>query len=185
MFILSNVKNKLSGQQGFTLAEILVSISIFSVVSIVITSLFLGANNLQQNTASYQRLQNDGRYIIEKLAREFRTREIQYPASNPGADLFFEIDEYGESANVYFDSVNNSLVYVIGGVGENLNAEDVEVLDAQFFIVPTIDPFTKNPATNNQPRVTILLTLQNKTTNLEDQRQLTIQTTVSNKIYKR
>jgi len=182
-------KSKKINKHGFTLVEVLVSISIFSVMSVIITTVFLSANNLQQNTASYQRLQNDGRYIIEKLAREIRVREIIFPSGNPENELRFYEDEVGETATVYFDDINDILVYQIeddfGTFPEQLNAEDVEVINAKFFITPTQDPFTKANPTDIQPRVTILIQLQNKTVNLEDQRQVSIQTTVSSKIYKR
>lgn len=179
-------KNKLNNS-GFTLAELLVSVSVFAVMSVLISGVYLNANNLQQKVASFQRLQNDGRYIVEKLAKEIRSREIDFPLQAVGTRLDFAEDRYGEIATVEF--VGDEIIYSIfdgtNTYSEPLNAEDVAVVEAKFSIMPINDPFTKVPEADMQPRVTILLQLRNKNVRPEDIQELTFQTTVSNKVYKR
>ncbi|MEK7653089.1 MAG: prepilin-type N-terminal cleavage/methylation domain-containing protein [Patescibacteria group bacterium] len=173
-------------QNGFTLVETLVAIGIFAILSTIIASIFFNINNLQQNTASFQRLQNEGRYILEKLAREIRGRELNYPleGTNPQTQLIFRQDENGESVSIIFNAPN--LVFINGVGSADLNASDVEVTDMKFFVLPTAeDQWGEAPSSNTQSRVTILLKLKNKVSNPKYQKEITLQTTISSKIYKR
>ncbi|MBI5765715.1 prepilin-type N-terminal cleavage/methylation domain-containing protein [Candidatus Falkowbacteria bacterium] len=178
-------------KSGFTLVEVLVAMGIFAVVSVIISSISLNVNNLQQNTANYQRLQNDGRYIIEKLAREIRGREVRYPVGATSTDqLNFKKDEDGKSLSISLATGN--LIYRVydeetGQAKEDsLNAEDVNVVAVKFFVAPYVeDIWGSESITNVQPRVTILLKLRNVAANPKYEKELILQTTVSSKVYKR
>ncbi|HLD28560.1 MAG TPA: prepilin-type N-terminal cleavage/methylation domain-containing protein [Patescibacteria group bacterium] len=193
MKIISKDKSVL--HSGFTLVEILVAISVFAIASVVIAGIFLNITGLQQNTASTQRLQNDARYILEKIAREVRSREIDYPLSNPQTYVYFRKDELGGYLYVCFDSANNNLKYYVSPTGDStncivsgepINASDVKVNNVQFYVQPTAeDQWGEVPATNIQPRVTILLELENRNINERYKEVLTVQTTVSSKLYKK
>lgn len=192
---------KLPANSGFTLVEALVAIAVFAIASVIISSIFINVNNLQQNTASFQRLQNDGRYIVEKLAREIRGRELILPdpfTQNPLSQLAFKKDENGDFVYVCFDEGAKALKYYITrdssegeadclAHGANLNADDVLVEKAVFYISPTAeDSWGQEPKENLQPRVTILLVLKNSASiNIKYQKELTFQTTISSKVYKR
>ena len=176
-------------QNGFSLAEVVVAIGIFSIASVIISTVYLNANDLHQHTVSYQRLQNDGRYIIEKMAREIRAREIKYPTGGvtlPQNHIEFLKDEIGNEVSIEW--VNQNLVYMVSGQSANLNADDVLVTDLKFYIIPTqADQWGIDPTTNKQPRVVISLKLKNTNTNTNPkyQKEITIQTTISSKVYKR
>ncbi|MEI6288008.1 MAG: prepilin-type N-terminal cleavage/methylation domain-containing protein [bacterium] len=184
-------------QNGFTLAEMMVTMSVFAITSVMLSGIFVNISHIQKNTENFQRLQNDGRYMIEKLAREIRGRELRYPA-NMTNYLFFEKDENGQIVLVCFDSTNKLLKYYVTGqdneatvencksYGADLNAGDVEIDDVKFLVYPQIaDKWGTAPTVNAQPRVTVMLNLKNKTDNPVFQRQLSIQTTISGKVYKR
>ncbi|MFA4871807.1 MAG: prepilin-type N-terminal cleavage/methylation domain-containing protein [Patescibacteria group bacterium] len=191
------IKLKKLRNGGFTLVEVLVAMGIFAVVSVIISGISLNVNNLQQNTANYQRLQNDGRYIIEKLAREIRARELIYSVDelptgelNFKSELNFKKDEDNKSLSISLATGN--LIYSIKdeetGQTKNdfLNAEDVNVLDVKFFVVPFFEDNWRTGLTKNaQPRVTILLKLENVAANPKYKKELILQTTVSSKVYKR
>lgn len=175
-------------QLGFTLAEMLVAVTIFALTFMIVSAIFMNGNKLQQHTASFQRLQNDGRYILEKLAREIRAREINYPSltSNPWTELRFQPDENQETLTVSFDASNGNLLYILNGGSAPINSEDVEVVSANFYVYPTTeDQWASASLVNDQGRVTILLKLRNRNINPEYQRELVLQTTISNKVYKR
>lgn len=178
---------KYKKQSGFTLAEMLVTVTVFSVVFVVVSGIFVSGNKLQQKTANLQRLQNDGRYVLEKLAREIRAREIKYPfASSLSESIEFEKDEQGDIVGASFDEASGNLLYTLNGVSAAINGEDVEVVDAKFFVFPIIeDQWGSVPVTQDQGRVTILLKLRNRTAGPEYQQELTLQTTISSKVYKR
>ena len=85
-------------QLGFTLVEVVVAIGIFSLASVIISTVYFNTNNLHQQTANFQRLQNEGRYLVEKIAREVRAREITYPIDSPPPQNHLEFlkDEFTE-----------------------------------------------------------------------------------------
>ena len=179
-------------RNGFTLIEIVVAIGIFSIASVIVSSVYMNANNLHQHTAVFQRLQNDGRYIVEKITREIRAREIQYPveAIQPQNHLDFLKDEVGEEVSIKLSADGKNLEYSINSVNgvssANLNADDVEIVEVQFYIIPNQENiWGSDPLTNEQPRVTLFLKLKNKAVNPKFQKEITIQTTISSKVYKR
>jgi prepilin-type N-terminal cleavage/methylation domain-containing protein len=187
--------------QGFTLIEVVITLSIFSIMAVIISGIFLNVNNLQKNTANFQRLQNDGRYILEKLAREIRAREVIYPlaGSNSQNLLYFKKDERNNYLRLCLTETG-SLNYFLDAQDEiiaednrrrcleegyALNADDVEIAVVKFFVAPTAeDVWGDAPQTNIQPRVTILLKLRNRGSEKYRQ-ELELQTTISSKVYKR
>lgn len=185
---MKKIFKKILANKAFSLAEVVVAIGIFSIASVIISSVYLNASNLHQHTASYQKLQNDGRYIIEKIAREIRAREIKYPVDTiqPQDRLDFLSDELGNEVSIYQSVSGNNLEYKVNSDTANLNADDVEVVSVKFYIIPNIeDVYNTNPTVNKQPRITILLQLKNKNINPKFQKEIFIQTTISSRIYKR
>jgi len=80
---------------------------------------------------------------LEKIAREVRSREIDYPLSNPQTYVYFRKDELGGYLYVCFDSTANNLNYYVSqdiadnpdidcpALGEPINASDVKVKGAR------------------------------------------------------
>lgn len=182
--------------KGFSLIEVLVAITLFALVSVTVSGIFVNVNSLQQNTASLERLQNDGRYILEKLAREIRGRRIDYKAmrdqnfisdiSTSTQTLIFKPDEQDVSVEIYWNA--GDLIYSVDieGVVESasLNASDVKVAEVKFVVQPGDDP-TIDFFPGIQPRVTVLLKLENRDVVPKYRKELTLQTTISSKFYSR
>ena len=193
---MSKIRNK--NLIGFTLIEILVAVGVFGVVAVIISGIFLNINNLQKNTASYQRLQNEGRYIFDKLAREIRSRELilPEPLANPLSYLDFETNEVGEALTISLVQEARpvppgwpnigSLKYDLNGESDYLNAVDVSVEEARFFVWPESNyRWNQEPAANIQPRVTIFLKLKNAGVAEKYRHEIDLQTTISSRFYKR
>jgi prepilin-type N-terminal cleavage/methylation domain-containing protein len=185
-------------QSGFTLIETLVAMSVFSILIVIVTGIYLNVNNLQKNTASFQRLQNEGRYITEKIAQEFRARELDVVTTfngvtNPLDAVVFYEDEFDETVEIYYDNgvirggeVIPSLAYNSNGAVDYLNSVNTEVVGVRFYVWPSVDnPWGFAPATNIQPRLTFWLKIKNRGVAEKYRKELTIQTTISSKIYKR
>lgn len=180
---------------GFSLIEILVTIGLFAMVMTISSAIFINVNNLEQQTANMARLQNEGRYILEKMGKEIRGRELDYTAMakfinsnkpNETSALVFKTDEYGEVYKLAYDSATSSIVIttLVNAVSQsaNLNSSEVAVEQFKFILTPADAPNDANP--NVQPRVTIMMVIKNKNVPEKYRKTLTLQTTISSKIYR-
>lgn len=193
--MIGNNFKTLKARPGFSLAEMLVSVGVFALAVMLSSAVFLNVNGLQQQTAGMERLQNDGRYVLERLGKEIRGRELDYSrlffsAGGVSSRLVFKKDEYDEILEIFFDEQEKKLFFSLDGPDgfrqAQINSDDVIVAGASFIVTPQNDPFdwfaTSTPSA--QPRVTILLQLQNKVIGEKYRRQLNLQTTFSSKVYR-
>ena len=78
------IKNDfVKNNQGFTLIEILISLSIFSLLVFAISVIYVAFNNSQMRTTTSQQLLNDSQYAFELMAREIRTSSIVNYSPDP------------------------------------------------------------------------------------------------------
>lgn len=182
--------------RGFSLAEMLVAVGVFAVTMAISSSIFINVNNLQQQTANLAQLQNEGRYVLEKISKEIRGREIDYGGLELDAEGFtaalpFKEDEFGEAMRLYFDATEGRFMMESASVaGGNrtaaLSSDDVKVERLTFKIAPATDPFDEfsGTAPTQQPRVTIRLEISNRAAPERFRKSLVLQTTISSKIYR-
>jgi len=180
--------NLLKKKNGFTLIEILVAMGIFAIAMMIVSVIFLNLSNLQRNLNSVQQLQNDGRFMLEKIAKEVRMRELDYEMTEPDPltgltdKLIFKPDDTDAVLSII--KAGENLSFDLDGVSGNINSHNVAVDDIKFIITPATDP--NLPGSDRfQPKVTVLLTISNRQGQVAEQyiKQLTIQTTISSKIY--
>lgn len=170
-------------QSGFTLIESLVSVAIFSIAISVIATVFFNTNNIQQRTKNLQQVQNEGRYILDKLAKEIRAREIDEALVN-NQSLFFKEDEFGEVLGFFYDSEKQNLM-ISSQVGQDLlsaslNSNSIAIKDIDFSIL-TLDSETDE---FRQPLVIVRLVLENRSGFQRYYQELRLQTAISSKFYK-
>lgn len=65
-----------NNNEGFTLIEILISLSIFSLLVFAVSVIYVAFNNSQIRTSASQQLLNDSQYAMELMAREIRKSSI-------------------------------------------------------------------------------------------------------------
>lgn len=177
-------------RRGFTLMEMLVALGLFAVVVTIATDLFLTFQRLSRKTESLDQLVANARLITERIVREVKEGTIDYDqyASTSLALPQNRLD-LRNTSNTEVDFVHRDEQLFFNG--EPLTSAAVRVQVAQFTIVPAADPFSFNEesgifASNTQPRVTILLTLNNgRDPGDRDYTRYDVQTTISSRVYAR
>jgi prepilin-type N-terminal cleavage/methylation domain-containing protein len=152
-------------QAGFTLIEMIIALSIFVLVILIVSNIYVSFNNSQRKVATMQKLQDDVRYVFETMAQEIRLGKINYQyyrALSTPVDLhplasgqtpvttLAIINQSGQS--VFFRRADSNLRYCkeitsgdcsIDDNWQNITPEGVSVLNLQFIITPSADPFSE------------------------------------------
>lgn len=153
---------------GFTLIEIVVALAVFSMVIIAVTDIFLNGWGGVQRIAGQQNIQSAGRFFMESIAKEIRMSTINTANGGPYATVNIT-NAKGETIDYTF---NNSAKQ-ISRAGSTLSSDEIEVT-GHFYV-------QKNGSL--QPRVTITMSLKNKTAKAAQQSQIDLQTTISSRSY--
>lgn len=195
--------------KGFTLMELLVVLSIFSMVVVSASDIFLLANKSQRKVFGLERSQADARFTLEAITREVRNGTIDYayyagratPLATPDSELAL-IDSTNTKIRFETSTVATqsacadaaSRPCLLVTVGTNpavaITPKNVAVRNAKFYIGPTSDPLaydtgTGTYPTNVQPHVTIVLVLETRGDRAGEQSVVYLQTTATNRGYKR
>lgn len=199
---------------GFTFMEMIVVVALFSILVVATGDIFMRANRTQKKTAALQRLQDDARYLMQKITSEVQAGSIDFSAYT-----------YAQSCN----SAQQSAIEPIGGndqlalrrfdgtrlhikkMDENCadglstpclavsddnaswsaaSSKGIKVESLQFYIFPDKDPFTYCDDTaaylrDDQPRVTVALTASAAVAGSAKPARFSVQTTVASREYKR
>lgn len=190
-------------RRGFTLVEMMIVLAIFSVTTVVIVDIFMMASKASRRTLAIERVQSDARYSLEAVAREIRMDMIYYDWSGYAGGIAAPEDELAlkdadDNLIIFKKSVNdcpsgttNCLVVSLdGGVTwASITSKGNNVEDLKFYIDPAVDPFKVNEQytynSDNQPRVTIVLVTKGVGGRPDEQQTIYLQTTISNRIYRR
>ena len=194
-FIIHNSK-------GFTLIEMLVSLALFSVTVTIATDLFFSFQRVSRKTEALDHLATSARTALELIGREVRDGTVAYARyagaiAEPQTDLYLLNSAQSETHFSYSPCASEEgavpclTIARDGGNAEKLTGTDIAVRDAAFYIAPSLDPLRFNAgngayASNQHPRVTIFLSLDNGlSTNDSNYTRYDAQTTISSRIYRR
>lgn len=158
-------------RNGFTLIEMIIAISIFSLTVLVATNIYVLVNNTQRKTLAAQKVMGDIRYIFEAMSQEVRLGKIDYAYyQDPNGDGNYAdaIDLHPQAAShptvlALTNQVNQKVFYRYSGTGiqycelvaagdcdlaigpgwQNVTPAGVEVQNLEFAISPSADPFTE------------------------------------------
>lgn len=64
--------------RGFTLVEMLIAVSIFSVIAVMSMDIFIRAQRAQRAASALEKVQDVTRFIVTRMAQEFQTGHIDY-----------------------------------------------------------------------------------------------------------
>lgn len=190
-------------KKGFTLVEMMVVLAVFSVATVVIVDIFMMAGRAQRRTLAVERIQSDARYSMEAVSREIKMDIIDYDWSGYAGGIAMPSDVLAlrdaddnsvifkkSSDNCPSGTTNCLAVSLDGGMTwASITSKGNSVEDLKFYIDPLADPFKINAShvydSDNQPRVTIVLVTRGVGGRPDEQKTVYLQTTVSNRIYRR
>ncbi|MDD3190433.1 MAG: type II secretion system protein [Candidatus Pacebacteria bacterium] len=171
------MKNK-----GFTLIEMLVTLSIFSVVVLLTLNTFLSSFVSQKKLIEMQSVQREGSYLMETLSREIRMATEMTNYENNDSSIRFK-NHSGEDViycradeDASCSDTDDGDYFAYGPDVDNMeimNSSDI-VIDNLRFYVPSLISST------NQPIVIVAMTISSAK---DPSVSMTIQTSVSTRIY--
>jgi len=136
-------------RKGFTVMEMLIVVALFAMLGVVIVNVYLLSLSAQRQTVSRQNTTANLRYVVESIAHQIRTGEVDYTApylddgdmgiQGSEKELFLK-DAEGNSY-AYFVVNGELLVSYNGQVSKLTNLSEVKVFDQAFYIDPPTDPF--------------------------------------------
>ncbi|MFA5052306.1 MAG: prepilin-type N-terminal cleavage/methylation domain-containing protein, partial [Patescibacteria group bacterium] len=153
--------------KGFTLIEMIVTLSIFVLVLLIATNAYVIFNQTQRKVADAQKIQDDVRYLMEVVAQDIRLGRINYSyyatehidlhplvTQTTPVSILALISQSGDMIFYRWVSASQSVQYckeltpgecdLTAGLGWNdLTPYGVSVADLHFIITPTADPFTE------------------------------------------
>ncbi|MBU1146493.1 type II secretion system GspH family protein [Patescibacteria group bacterium] len=190
-------------KRGFTLVEMMVVLAIFSVATVVIVDIFMMASKASRRTLAIEKVQSDARYSMEAISKEIKMDMIDYDWGGYVGGINFPEEELAlrdadDNLIVFKKSADDCppetaaclVVSLDGGLTfASITSKGNNVEDLKFYIDPIVDPFKLNALnlydSDNQPRVTIVLTTKGIGGRPEEQQTIYLETTVSGRIYRR
>jgi len=165
---------------GFTLIELIIVIALSAGVFVLASGIFVQALKIQRRAFFVQKVQENIGFTLESMAKEIRVSNISTPSS-----LNCPISPYSSLSIVH--PVNGDIEYFLegtdlhrrlsgNGINTVLNSVGVQITRLGFCVSGN----TVNDKA--QPRVTILLTVSNGSTNPEYNITIDVQTTVSQRL---
>lgn len=153
--------------KGFTLIEMLISMTVFVMITIIALSIYSSILRANKKSVTVTRLQRDAQMITTALAKKIRQSQVDYTyypsgvVPNDNTELALT-DADGTHYVFSLDPIDDVvLVSVDGGDEVVIPAGNVAITDMRFFIEPVTDPFTVAPSVNPDfPRVTMVMRLE-------------------------
>lgn len=158
-------------RKGFTLVELLIAVSIFSIAVAISSGGFVRALRTQRQLIALISANSSVSLAIEQMARAIRTG-YGFTCEDPGGicdELTFTTA--GGSQITYFSENDALMSAVNGGTAQPLTPADAQIRNLGFVLMD--DP-------NYPPRVTIIMGVTAKTQGLEGS-VTNLQTTVSSR----
>ena len=150
--------------RGFTIIELIVAVAIFSIVATVAVGLLTNVLRSQRKVIAVQNIQDNGRYLIGFIAKEIRMSKIR---SSDGGMTILNI-VHPENGNITYAFSGTQILRNT----EPINSDEVEVLGSFY-----VDG--KSVGDDEQPRVTIVMKVKTTGTKTEEQAEINLQTTLT------
>lgn len=167
-------------KRGFTLIELIVALSVFSIAIFMATSTFLNLQNAERKVQNEVNLQDNLRFGLEMMAKEIRTGRDYHcglsagvlPLDCPAGDLSLTFQN-AQLQSVIYRQIDNRIQKSVdgGAVFQPLTSVGVLIEDLTFYVSGAAS------GDNIQPRV--LISVKASVQTKETQKELSLQTLVS------
>jgi len=147
---MKNYLNKNKGAQaGFSLVEVIISIFVFSLLLIVVSSIFVQTLKLQRRGFAAQKVQENSLFILETMAKEIRVSRV---ANQNACDLTqLTITHPQQGTIIYtFVGASGTVQKTIGGQTFTISSSSVIFRRLSFCVVGS------GASDGLQPRVTVI-----------------------------
>jgi len=169
--------------RGFTLTEMLVSVSIFLIFTTISLGIYTSTVRAEKKVLSLARVQQEAQFVMEFLAKMIRTSEIDY-AAYPGGTIPSPTTQF-ILRNASGDQYVFNYVPATKAVTVSVNAQParqisstlISITDLNYYITPATTPYPgggQPPV--GQPRATIVMRFSS--TALYQPAQMLVQQTV-------
>ncbi|MBT3413470.1 MAG: hypothetical protein HOJ15_00540 [Candidatus Jacksonbacteria bacterium] len=189
-------------RKGVTLLETVLSISIFVVVSMQVTDIFLTATRANRRVEARAVVEQELRRWSDEIARELRTGEIDYDRylgpeygqapDADGVEMLYVWGRAGEQVHFY---KRDDGTLMIERIEDILSPEEYQALShrvvitqLQFLIYPFDNPFEITGGaylSNAQPRVTIVASGKLREPLKDEDGAVQFQTTLTSRVLRR
>ncbi|MBI1977282.1 MAG: prepilin-type N-terminal cleavage/methylation domain-containing protein [Candidatus Omnitrophica bacterium] len=105
-------------RNGFSIAEVLVSIAIFSIVSLAVFTTFQVGTNSWDVISTQSYLAGEARNAVEKMSKELRKSKLSNIDTSQAGQISFKLPTVNASTGT-ISSWSNWIRYSRGGVGGN------------------------------------------------------------------
>ncbi len=163
-------------KEGFTITELLVAMSVFTIVIVVIVGIFIQGLRSQRILNHLMAINDNTALVIEQMAREIRTGYGFCPADQPCSPTILNFTNFQAQPVTFAFNEDGS----ISRNGVVLTTAEAVISDAQFIF--SQDDGDGNPDNNvcNPWRISILMTVRSVQPEITQSSK--IQTTVSSRI---
>ncbi len=156
------IGNKITkNKRGFTLVELLVSVALFAITVSAASSLFSAAAKAQRRSFENQKVLENGRYVLETIAKAVRMGEIKTVTSGNTLQICHPTKGDTDESTCNTSTTGYKLITYdlnLNRVRENttdISSSNV-LIDRLYFNVSGVDADPQNKDTI-QPRATIIL----------------------------
>jgi prepilin-type N-terminal cleavage/methylation domain-containing protein len=193
------MNNFQKNKQGFTLLEIIVSLSIFSLVVVMAVGIFQAVLTSQQRAIVAQNEQESLKYVFEVVSKDIRSavssnHDCELVLGDLATNKIFnrETTLYSGSNALYFKDKNGDCTYyyidngvlmqrkeIVPPLTSATTPSDVLVKSFNFSIIDN----SIGAVDSVQPMVTISLEIEDRTGRAIEKQNMTVQTTISSRNY--
>jgi prepilin-type N-terminal cleavage/methylation domain-containing protein len=157
---------------GFTLTELIVAVAIFALVITGAITLLTTVLRTQRKSAVIQSVQDNARYLMGFMAKEIRMSEFRgFDGTTQVLEITHPIN--GDISYTFTGTPNWQIIREDDSTLDKINSDEVEV-DGGFYI-----DGKAVGGDNEQPRVTMVIKVRITGTKTEEQAEINLQTTLS------